>query len=339
MRKLSFIAVLLPVSLYLIFQKNPHGPDLKFDCSDCHTTEGWTFSGEKAIFTHEKTRFRLEGQHQYTGCRECHISLVFNEAGLNCVDCHTDLHQGTVGQDCARCHTSRSWLVHNITEIHHLSRFPLLGAHRTADCNDCHISASLQEYRPLGIDCYDCHMTDYQSATEPNHVQTGISTDCAGCHRVDAYEWRASGISHDFFPLTQGHQIADCSACHQSGIFVPLSSECYSCHRQDFQAASNPSHSPARFSTICTECHTTNPGWKPAKFDIHDAWFPIYSGSHKGEWNNCSDCHRVPENYSVFSCTDCHEHNKSEMDDKHRKVNGYAYNSNACLECHPQGKE
>jgi hypothetical protein len=67
-------------------------------------------------------------------------------------------------------------------------------------------------------------------------------------------------------------------------------------------------------------------------------YFPIYSGTHKGEWSNCTDCHTNPANYSQFSCTDCHEHNKADMDDEHRGKRDYVYNSVNCYSCHPRGK-
>ena len=38
----------------------------------------------------------------------------------------------------------------NINEIHRQSRFPLVGAHLTADCYSCHPSASLLRFEPLG---------------------------------------------------------------------------------------------------------------------------------------------------------------------------------------------
>ena len=80
------------------------------------------------------------------------------------------------------------------------------------------------------------------------------------------------------------------------------------------------------------------PGWKPAEFAIHDAqFFPIFSGAHNGEWTSCTECHSNPANYSVFTCIDCHEHNRTDMDDKHSGENGYEYSSLACLDCHPTG--
>ncbi len=338
MRKLSLNILLLLWVFFALGQENPHGNKFKLDCTNCHTTEGWKFvkTGE---FDHNTTNFNLEGEHEVTDCAACHTSLVFSEAKTSCVDCHTDMHNTTVGMDCANCHNSESWIVTNITEIHQMGRFPLLGAHTTADCASCHTSASQLEFEPLGVDCIDCHRQNYLATTNPNHVLSGFSTDCIECHKIEAHEWSASGINHDFFPLTLGHAINECSACHSNNIPEPLSTDCYSCHQNDFQSASNPSHQSSAFSTNCLECHTTNPDWNPADFRTHDDLFPIYSGKHNGEWNNCTDCHTQPENYSIFSCTDCHEHNKSETDDDHQGVSGYTYNSNSCYACHPNGDE
>lgn len=340
MQKLSLIFSMILLAGIASAQQNPHGEKLAFSCTDCHTTEGWKFSQATAKFSHDLTTFKLEGQHFYTDCAACHKTLVFSEAKSNCVDCHTDMHNNTVGPNCAECHTPKSWIVNNITEIHQNSRFPLLGAHNTADCSACHTSVSKLEFQPLGIECYDCHRLDYQAATNPNHVQSGISTNCFECHRVEAFEWSASGINHDFFPLTKGHAIENCAECHTSGISVPISANCYDCHQNDYNSAVNPSHQNSGFSTNCTECHTTDPDWKPANFKTHDAqYFPIYSGSHRGEWESCTECHTQPGNFNSFSCVDCHEHNKSDMDKEHRGENGYSYNSNACFACHPNGNK
>ncbi len=340
MRKLPLISGFILLVCYVYAQQNPHGETLPFSCLDCHTTEGWSFSAATAEFSHDSTNYRLEGQHVYADCKACHTSLVFSEAKTNCMDCHLDMHNNTVGQDCAECHTQNSWIVSNTTELHQNVGFPLLGAHTYADCASCHTSVSLLEFPPLGVDCIDCHRDDYQSSTNPNHVEAGLSTNCIECHKVESFEWTSSGFNHDFFPLTKGHQINDCAACHSSGLFEPISNECISCHQQDFNAASNPSHQGSGFSTNCMECHTTDPGWTPAEFQTHDAvYFPVYSGEHRGEWENCTDCHIQPGNYSLFSCIDCHEHNKSDMDEEHGGINGYSFNSMACFACHPSGRE
>ena len=340
MRKLSLIFGLVLLAFWGQAQENPHGKSLKFDCVDCHTTEGWTFSAATAKFNHDSTRFKLEGQHRFTDCKSCHTTLVFSEAKTNCMDCHTDMHNNTVGLDCARCHDSKSWIITNITEIHLQSRFPLLGAHNTIACSACHTSASQLEFQPLGVECIDCHRQDFLATTSPNHVQSGFSTDCIECHKIDANEWSSAGFNHDFFPLTKGHDITECSTCHTNGLSEPLSPDCFSCHQQDFNSTTNPAHQSLDFSTTCTDCHTTDPGWKPARFELHDdLYFPVYSGVHRGEWDKCTDCHTQPETYTVFSCVDCHEHNKTSTDREHTEVSGYSYSSAACYACHPSGNK
>ncbi|MFZ4462893.1 MAG: hypothetical protein ACOYN5_03560 [Bacteroidales bacterium] len=338
MRRLSSLIVLLTLAISSLAQLSPHGPELKISCSDCHNPNGWKMVEGTYTFSHNSTEFALVGQHQTVNCKSCHKDLVFSNAQSDCISCHTDVHEQTVGNECARCHTPQSWLVSNTTQLHQQSRFPLLGAHATADCFQCHESASLLQFNPLGIDCYDCHRVDYEESKDPDHKSGNFSTDCVECHAVNSFSWKGAGLNHLFFPLTEGHAINNCFDCHTQG--QPYSSakpECISCHQSDFQATTNPNHQALSFSDDCKECHTTNPGWKPAKFGDHDALFPIYSGKHNNEWDNCTDCHTTQSNYTVFSCTNCHDHNQSLMDEKHGEVGGYTFDDNACFECHPQG--
>lgn len=337
MRSLSSLGLLLLLAVRLAAQ-SPHGADLKISCADCHTSEGWKIDKKVLLWDHNSTGFVLEGQHDMITCRLCHPTLVFSKARPECLSCHTDVHEQTLGFECARCHTPKSWLVDNITAIHQLGRFPLLGPHATAVCFDCHPSASLLKFEPLGVECYDCHRTDYEATTRPNHILAGFPTDCSECHQVNAFAWTGPNFNHAFFPLTEGHAIEDCNACHKNGDYTSTSPDCYSCHETDFFNAEVPNHIGAGFSTGCTECHTTKPGWKPADFRQHDGlYFPIYSGNHNGEWNSCSECHTNPQDYSFNSCTICHEHNQEDMDDEHEGIGGYIYQDDACLACHPTG--
>ncbi len=338
MRRLSSLIVLLTLAISSLAQ-SPHGDELKISCSDCHNPKGWKMVEGTYTFSHNSTDFALVGQHQTVNCTSCHKDLVFSKAQSDCISCHTDVHEQTVGNECARCHTPQSWLVSNTTQLHEQSRFPLLGAHATADCFGCHESAQLLRFDPLGIDCYDCHRTDYEQANEPEHLNSGFSTACEECHSLSAVSWTGAGISHLFFPLTQGHEISNCFACHETGqAYNSIDPECSSCHQADYQATTNPNHNILGFATDCALCHTTNPDWKPARFDDHDAqFFPIYTGKHKDEWSNCTDCHQNASDYAQFSCTSCHDHNQTDMDEEHGDVGGYTYNSSACFECHPLG--
>ncbi len=318
--------------------ESPHGSGLRIKCKECHSPEGWHLDSEKYAFDHNKTDMPLEGQHQAVNCRSCHPTLVFSDAETDCFSCHTDIHNQTVDMDCGRCHTSKSWIVENIIDLHRYSRFPLHGPHRMAHCAQCHPSSSSLFFEPLGVECIDCHMKDYQAASQPNHQLGAFSLECLDCHLVTAFTWGGSGYDHSFFPLTQGHALFECSRCHMGSDYANISSVCESCHQDDYLATTNPGHLALDISTNCEECHTTMPGWKPADFPIHDQLFPVFSGEHRNEWNACSDCHTNSSNYSIFSCLDCHEHNQTKMDDKHSDEADYQYNSMACLDCHPRGE-
>lgn len=341
MRILSLILVLfmaLILGLFAQSTRSPHGEKLAIGCADCHHPDGWKMLEGKYTFKHSKTNFPLTGQHTAVDCKNCHTSLVFDEADNQCMTCHTDIHQQTTGPDCARCHNTDSWLVSNIAAIHRLSRFPLTGAHYTADCIDCHTDASGLRYDPLPTDCFSCHEKDYMNAKAPDHIAGNYSTNCVDCHNINAFSWGGAGINHAFFPLIESHNI-DCAQCHIQGQpYNSISQECSSCHLTDYQQALNPNHQAVGFATQCNECHDFSPDWKPATFPNHDGqFFPIYSGKHKGEWESCTDCHSNSSDFGQFSCTGCHEHNQSDMNEEHGGVNGYVYDSKACFECHPSG--
>lgn len=341
MRTLSLIAGLLAFVFVAanLATDSPHGKDFTIPCSQCHSAKGWFLDKEIYSFDHGGTRFPLAGQHQVAECRLCHLSLVFSEAKETCIACHTDMHNQTVGPDCGRCHTPDSWIVSNITEIHRMSRFPLVGPHYTSDCSSCHPSASLLRFEPQGVECVDCHLSDYQATTNPSHTQGNFSTNCSECHLMNAFTWTGSGINHEFFPLVQGHSIGNCQECHAGGSYSGLSPECSSCHMDNYNTTTNPNHITGSFPTTCSDCHSLNPGWKPAEFALHDAqYFPVYSGKHQGTWTSCADCHNSGGNYAIFTCIDCHDHNQPDMDDEHSDIGGYIYESIACYECHPTGE-
>jgi nitrate/TMAO reductase-like tetraheme cytochrome c subunit len=219
--------------------------------------------------------------------------------------------------------------VNNIEAIHRTSRFPLLGAHKTALCIDCHKSENYARYDVNGVLCIDCHRDDYNSTTNPNHIQAGFSEDCSQCHPLDAFQWQGSGFNHSFFPLEQAHAGLKCSDCHKSGNYTDAKPVCYSCHQTDYNNTVNPNHKTSGFPVSCEQCHTAAPGWKPASYTQHDVqFFPIYSGSHKGKWTVCTECHPNTANYQIFDCKRCHS-------DVHKGKN---YTNEQCYACHPRGR-
>jgi hypothetical protein len=145
--------------------------------------------------------------------------------------------------------------------------------------------------------------------------------------------WEEARFAHNVFSLTGAHARIDCSACHTQG-FSGTPRDCYSCHEDDYARTKNPDHTASGFPTTCERCHSTN-AWTPANFD-HDAFFPISKGAHRGF--ECIDCHTTGS-FATFSCISCHEHSKDRTDNEHDEVSGYRYDSKACYQCHPTGRE
>jgi len=325
--------ILAPVIyyLFLIFfnQKtdSPHGTEFKISCKTCHSSDGWQLDKKIYSFDHDKTRLPLSGQHSLVNCRQCHTTLVFSEAKTECVGCHQDMHQSTAGLDCSRCHTPFSWLVTNIIDIHQRSRFPLLGAHRTADCSDCHNSESGIRYDVAGVNCIDCHLGNFMSATNPNHSEAGFSKDCANCHSMNSFEWAGSGFNHNVFPLVLGHAGHRCDECHATTKFNDASPDCISCHQQAFLGTTNPNHSTSGFSTACQACHSLNPGWKPATFNHNN--FPLTLG-HSAV--TCAQCHPGGNYTSTQTdCNSCHNTDYNNAVNPNHKTSGF---STICTQCH-----
>jgi len=309
------------------------------DCIECHNTDAtdWSAGGDFHLF------FPLTGNHDMADCNACHTSPPYSAISAECSSCHLDDYTGTIhpnhstagySTDCTECHDVNTigW---NIPGFH--SFFALTGAHNVDDCTECHLNP---DYTQISSECSSCHLDDYNATNEPNHSMSGISTNCADCHDANTTSWDIPGF-HGFFALTGVHDVADCAQCHTDPDYTTTSSECSSCHMDDFNNTTDPNHAAQGFSTDCTLCHTLQPGWSPASFSDHDGqYFPIYSGKHQGEWNTCIDCHTTPNNYQLFSCIDCHEHNDAaDLADEHSGVSGYVYQSAACYNCHPDGSE
>jgi len=316
---------------------NPHGP-LDLDCRLCHTDQSWEVADAPPSFDHDSTGYPLEGRHEEAACRDCHEEIVFSHVGTSCADCHEDFHRGRLGFDCQECHTPRRWVDPSANRTRHdATSFPLVGIHARVDCDACHADLGFPEYVGTPTSCVSCHRNDFEATEDPAHGPAGFGEDCESCHSVMARSWGGGDFLHPAsFPLTEGHGGLECAACHDNG-FVAVPTDCYACHQIQYENASDPDHTAAGFPTTCASCHGTL-AWEPADWD-HDILFPIYTGRHREEWNTCADCHQVSQNYGLFECIYCHEHNPTDTDNDHDEVGDYVYLSTACFRCHPRGEE
>ena len=240
---------------------------------------------------------------------------------------------GPLKAGCAHCHTSEGWRpLRKPLPFDHGKEtgFPLVKSHKSVSCVGCHQDLRFQR---VASACADCHEDVHRGA---------LGFSCERCHSPEGWDnrRRVQEIhAASLLPLTGAHATLDCESCHRDQApfeFAATPVECFGCHRQDFLRA-RPDHVRLGFPGQCDTCHDTS-DFANADFRQHDQLFPINSGPHRGAWNACSDCH-TGNNFQTFSCLSCHEHRRSEMDDEHRRVGGYRYESSACKSCHPTGRE
>ena len=304
--------------------KNPNHIQSGFstDCQQCHLINqtNWGY----ANFAH--SFFPLTGGHKITDCFTCHQQGTFAGLSIDCYSCHKKDYDATTNPnhiasgfptDCKQCHTTTSWQGANFD--HNTTAFPLTGAHTSVSCNACHTNG----YSGTPTECYACHKKDYDNTTDPNHAAQGFPTTCAQCHSTTSWQNATFDHSTTGFPLTGAHTSVSCSSCHASG-YTNTSSDCYACHKTNYDNTSNPNHAASNFPTTCTQCHNTT-AWIPSSWNHDSQYFPIYSGTHNGRWNSCSDCHTNPSNYASHTCNAiCHKSDHHQNED--------------CYSCHPTGR-
>lgn len=333
MRTLRYVALLLLTPAWLTGQertRSPHG-ELTVACSVCHQSDSWTEVRIRAGFDHNRTGMPLSGAHASASCRGCHESLDFKGTPSTCASCHQDTHLGELGGDCSQCHSTRSFLDPGVmTRAHQLTRFPLVGAHRAADCTACHTPASQGQLQFVGraTDCLSCHQADYQGARDPDHAGGGFPTDCAQCHAVTL--WTQARFNHDQagFPLTGAHRATPCDQCHVNSRFTGTPSACASCHQADYDGTTDPVHVQAQFSTDCVACHTTS-SWSGAAFNHNLGSFPL-TGAHRT--TACDLCH-VNNRYSgtPTDCVACHQQVYDQTSNPAHQPAGFPTD---CVSCH-----
>ena len=309
--------------------KNPHGVS-ELQCQSCHTNTAWKPIRGVPDFNHNtQTRFPLRGLHQSVGCTSCHVSLEFKEVGTSCSSCHADIHRRQFGGTCEDCHTVQGWKVSVQTVRQHTNRFPLVGAHATANCESCHRGAASSTFTGLSTSCISCHQSEYQSAKTIDHRAAGFRTTCETCHTLTS--WQAARFDHNAntkFALAGAHAVAQCASCHIGGKFAGTSTDCVSCHRTDFNSATNPNHQAAGFPTNCASCHNET-HWQGATFDHSLSRFAL-TGAHVS--TSCQQCH-VGGRFAGTpqECVSCHSMQYQATSTPNHLSAGF---SQQCASCH-----
>lgn len=303
------------------------------NCEQCHSTRGWR-EVVRTVSGHE-SRFPLFGAHAAVQCEGCHKSAavgLYRGLSTDCAFCHISDYANAASPDhkslgystkCDTCHAADSWL--NNFDHTRSTGFPLVGAHAQLDCAQCHIEGNFSGAQP---DCSSCHLESYTSATNPNHIVSGFPQDCSACHSTSA--WTPAFFNHSgtSFPLTGAHVNKPCTACHSSGQYQNLPSECVSCHLAQYNRTTNPNHVTAAYPQNCSVCHGTT-AWIPSTLNHQTTRFPL-TGKHTTV--QCASCH-ISGVYAgtPTDCYSCHSKEYSSVTDPNHAAAGF---SRDCSQCH-----
>jgi hypothetical protein len=271
-----------------------HAGKLGADCGECHGEQTW---GE-ARFDHDATDFPLRGRHRKVDCGLCHADTNYQETPSDCISCHRldDAHRGRFGSRCGDCHSPAAWKESRF-DHDRMTDFPLVGRHRQARCESCHVGGI--HARKLSSGCVSCHAAD-----DVHRERNG--TRCESCH--SARGWGSASFDHDAetdFPLRGAHRELRCESCHTGTLGKEkLETTCHGCHRNDDVHR-------GQLGDACETCHDERGFGERIVFDHDLTRFPLL-GMHAAA--SCDQCHLTQRfKDTKLDCYGCHAD-----DDLHR---------------------
>ncbi len=269
--------VKLGTDCYACHQKDDkHKDSLGRDCASCHSERSWK---EPARFDHDKSSFPLVGKHLKIDCKNCHKSVLFNDAPKDCVGCHQkdDKHNNTLGNVCSTCHGDNDWKTTTGRFVHDETRFVVRNGHLQSKvkCINCH--KDLQSFRNTPLACFACHQKD-----DKHDGQSGKA--CETCHNDGS--WRVGQFDHGLtrLALTGRHILTPCKSCHATLRYKDAPRDCYSCHQKE-------DRHKQKLGERCENCHNTR-SWKLWDFDHDKRGKYVLDGAHQKV--PCESCHRLP---------------------------------------------
>ncbi len=346
---------------------DPHRKRFGPRCTDCHSERGWNRLKTKSVKRkgfHQKTRYPLQGQHEFVACDACHLPLgkgrkVFR--GLKykrCDHCHLDAHQGQLEGDCSDCHDLNGFSPAQYDAAAHAKTdYAIEGAHLAVGCGRCHeaqrrlkkpskklLKALKRRKRAYlvsstrlslkGRKCVDCHKDPHGGQFKDRTAKEG----CQGCHSSDA--WSTVRLDHDTqtgFPLKGGHTQVGCEACHVAAkkgapvVYRAVRTDCIFCHEDEHSG-----QFAADGKTDCARCHTS--GTFEVKAFEHDKARFVLAGKHEGV--ACKKCHlkvktkaRTLVRYRPLpsNCEKCHaDYHEGAFDSRLGPASG----QQGCAGCH-----
>jgi hypothetical protein len=225
---------------------------------------------------------------------------------------------------CENCHVTTSWkqLASPMKFNHDDSRFTLRGVHVSVACKKCHTDL---HFTGASSQCADCHQDIHRGE---------LGAACDRCHSPATWLIPDMAQRHNRtkFPLLGAHMTLPCEACHvnqQMNEYVGLPTDCYPCHRTQYDATTAPPHAASGLSTDCAQCHDATAVRWGGGFNHSLTSFPL-TGSHLTA--PCASCHIN----GVFAgtarrCVGCHQQQFNATTNPNHVTFGI---STECQTCH-----
>lgn len=266
----AMILVALPIACGIYFWWQGPGENL-VRATMVSSREKMFISPGRLVLAHSSALHgdRCEGCHTSSGPTNNHACLVCHVEIGKALDAKEGYH-GTVTGDCALCHVEHHGSDVDLRHFdprtfnHQLAAFPLLGAHRSLQCDKCHLqhSPKVGEQRYIGVKsstCADCH---------PNPHADMPAADCRQCHSEQGWKGRDLLFVHNrdcHFKLDATHAVLSCAACHRKTdstvVFRGTPTACAQCHTQIAEGMSGKvaglvmKADPHDGRISCVECH------------------------------------------------------------------------------------
>ncbi len=212
-------------------------------CHDCHTPKSW----QEIEFDHnEDTDWPLRGKHEDVACQDCHSGNLYeDDAPEECYGCHRqdDVHNGQEGKECDECHSEEGW-IKQVEFDHDITKFPLLGAHATVGCEECHATTNFKDVKK---ECVSCHEAD-------DVHEKRLGPKCETCHNsTDFLLWLFDHDKQTDFILDGKHENLHCDLCHKEPVEdeFDIDPACVRCHTKD------DIHNGS-YGRLCDRCHVTS---------------------------------------------------------------------------------
>lgn len=169
-----------PTDCYTCHKKDDkHNGQEGKKCEDCHNEKSWK---DDVKFDHGKTKFPLLGKHIKTECKKCHDTPEFKNAKSDCYACHKkeDKHELRLGKKCDSCHNARDWKAWDFNHDKR-TKYKIDGAHKKAECLDCHKLPMSGDKVLTPNSCAGCH--DGEDVHEG-----GFGKQCERCHTTTSFK-------------------------------------------------------------------------------------------------------------------------------------------------------